>query len=114
MTGYDDGKIACTDSELVIRNYYFPFGAKRIPYAAIKEVRRVPMHFWGKGRIYGSGDFLHWFNFDAGRPRKQAALVTFTDARIRPVITPDDPAGVAAELTAHSVNVTTGHEAGAV
>ena len=37
-----------------------------------------------------------------------------TDARIRPVITPDDPARVAAELTARSVNVTTGHESGAV
>jgi hypothetical protein len=114
VTGYDDGKIACTDSELVIRKYYFPFGTKRIPYAAIKEVRQVPMHTLGKARVQGSGDFVHWFNFDVGRLRKQTALVIFTDARIRPVITPDDPARVVTELTAHSVNVTTGHEAGAV
>lgn len=114
MTSYDDGKIACTDSELVIRNYYFPFGSKRIPYAAIKEARQVPLRIWGKGRIWGSGDFVHWFNFDPRRPRKETALVIITDARIRPVITPDDPARVAAELTAHSVNVTTGHESGVV
>ena len=114
MTGYDDGKIACTDSELVIRNYYFPFGTKRIPYAAIKEVRQVPMRIWGKTRVQGSGDFVHWFNFDVGRLRKDTALVIHTDARIRPVITPDDPARVAAELMEHSVTVTTTEEHGAV
>jgi hypothetical protein len=114
VTGYDDGKIACTDSELVIRNYYFPFGTKRIPYAAIREVRQVPLRIWGKGRIWGSGDFVHWFNLDPGRPRKDTALVIHTDNRMRPVITPDDPARVAAELTAQSVTVTTGQEHGAV
>jgi hypothetical protein len=57
---------------------------------------------------------VHWFNFDVGRLQKQTALVIITDARIRPVITPDDVAGVVAELTAHGVNVTTGREAGAV
>jgi hypothetical protein len=114
VTSYDDGKIACTDSELVIRNYYFPAGTKRIPYSAIKEARQVPLRIWGKGRIWGSGDFVHWFNLDPGRPRKVTALVIHTDGHIRPVITPDDPAAVAAELTAKSVNVTSGHEAGAV
>jgi hypothetical protein len=38
--------------------------------------------------------------------------VIYTDARIRPVITPDDPAQVAAELARRGVNVTTGHEDG--
>jgi hypothetical protein len=47
VTGYDDGKVACTGSELVIRHYYFPVGAKRIPYAAIREVRRVPLRLLG-------------------------------------------------------------------
>ena len=42
VVGYEDGTVACTDSELVIRHYYFPAGAKRIPYSAIREVRRVP------------------------------------------------------------------------
>jgi hypothetical protein len=114
VTGYDDGSIACTDSEIVIRNYYFPAGAKRIPYAAIKEVREVPLRVFGKWRIWGSGDFVHWFNLDVGRPRKETALVVHTNARIRPVITPDDPARVVAELTGQSVNVTTTREHGAV
>ena len=42
VVGYEDGTVACTCSELVIRHYYFPAGAKRIPYSAIREVRRVP------------------------------------------------------------------------
>lgn len=109
---YDDGKIACTDTNLIIRRYYFALGAKTIPYTAIREVRLLPLGS-GKGRIYGSGDFAHWFNLDTDRPRKETELVIVTARRIRPVITPDDPARVAAELTAHGVNVT-GRPPGAV
>lgn len=48
-----------------------------------------------------------------GWPHKSTALVIYTGARIRPVITPDDPAQVAEVLTQHGVNnVTTGHEDG--
>jgi hypothetical protein len=111
---YDDGKIACTDTELVIRSYYLPPVAKRIPYTAIREARVVPLRAIGKWRIQGSGDFVHWFNFDMRRPRKSTALVIRLDARIRPTITPDDPEQVASELAAHGVNVTRGTERGAV
>jgi hypothetical protein len=114
MSGYDDGKIACTDTELVIRYYYFPPFPKRIPYSAIREVRVVPLRVWGKWRIQGSGDFVHWFNFDAARPRKKTALVILLDGTIRPTITPDDPDRVVAELTAHGVNITNVTESGAV
>jgi hypothetical protein len=34
---YDDGRIACTAERVVIRRYY-PWGAKRIPYASIKGI----------------------------------------------------------------------------
>lgn len=111
---YDDGKIACTDTELVIRHYYFPPATKRIPYTAIREVRVVPLRVMGKWRIHGSGDFIHWFNFDMRRPRKNTALVIRLDARIRPTITPDDPEQVATELAALGVLVTRGTERGAV
>jgi hypothetical protein len=111
---YDDGKISCTDTELVIRYYYFPPATKRIPYTAIREVRVVPLRAVGKWRIQGSGDFIHWFNFDLGRPRKQTALVIYLDGKIRPTITPDDPDRVAAELAAHGLNVTHGTERGAI
>jgi hypothetical protein len=112
VAGYDDGKVTCTDQGIVIHHYYFPAGAKRIPYSAIREVRRVSLGTMGRWRIAGSGDLVHWFNFDARRPRKSSALVLHLDGRIRPVITPDDPDRAAAVLEAHGVNVTTGPESG--
>jgi hypothetical protein len=111
---YDDGRIALTDDEIVIRHYYAPVGDKHIKYAAIREVRETPLGTMGKWRIHGSSDFIHWFNFDPGRPRKDTGLVTYLDGTIRPVITPDDPGRVAAELAARGVTVISGSEPGIV
>jgi hypothetical protein len=98
---YDDGTIACDDTDLVVRRYY-PWGAtKRIPYPSIREVRRRPLTWLrGRWRIWGSGDLRHWWNLDSGRPRKEAALEIVLAGRIVPTITPDDPDAVAAILTA--------------
>jgi hypothetical protein len=111
MAGYDDGRVACTDQEIVIRHYY-PLGAKHIKYQAIRQVRVAPLGSMGRVRFHGSGDLVHWFNFDPRRSRKDTALVIYLDAKIRPVITPDDPDRVTAELAAHGVNVTSGRESG--
>jgi hypothetical protein len=48
VEGYDDGRVACTEDEIVIRHYYLA-GAKRIRYADIREVRSVPLGSMGKG-----------------------------------------------------------------
>ena len=112
MAGYDDGRVACTSWELVIRHYYFPAGAKRIPYSAIREARKVRLGTMGRWRIHGSGDLVHWFNFDPRRPRKDAALVIHLAGHVKPVITPDDPGRVIELLTAAGVNVTVGSEPG--
>ena len=111
MAGYDDGRVACTDQEIVIRHYYF-LGAKRIKYQAIRQVRVAPLGTMGKYRIHGSGDLVHWFNFDPRRPRKDVALVIYLGGRVRPVVTPDDPERVIAELAAHGVRATSDREAG--
>jgi hypothetical protein len=104
---YDDGRIACTDSALVIGVYYPWGGSKRIPYARIQSVKRRRMMgaFSGKGRIWGSGDFKHWFNLDAKRPHKDWALVIDDGKKILPVITPDDVDKVVAVLREHAVQV---------
>jgi hypothetical protein len=109
---YDDGRVACADSELVIRHYYFPAGAKRIPYPAFSEARRVNLSPLGRWRIHGSNDFVHWFNFDPRRPRKRSGLVIYAGGRIRPVITPDDTDQVAAVLASHGVKATSSTEPG--
>jgi hypothetical protein len=103
---YDDGTVACTDDELVIRRYYFPRGARRIPYRLIKQVRRVPLESMGwRIKIWGSRDLTHWWNLDLHRSDKPVALVVDTGGRIRAVITPDDAGRVTAELFTHGVYV---------
>jgi hypothetical protein len=100
---YDDGRIACTDAALLIRWYYL-WGAKSIPYSSIRSVERRTLGTWrGRYRIWGSVDFVHWYNLDKDRPRKNTALEIHTDRRVVPVITPDDPDAVEAILTQHVV-----------
>ncbi|WP_369386380.1 hypothetical protein AB5J72_01280 [Streptomyces sp. CG1] len=104
---YDDGLVACTDEELIIRRYYFPWGsAKRIPYEQIRGLRRMPLSLrTGSWRIWGSGDLVHYFNLDPGRPQKRVAFIVDLGRRVKPVITPNEPERLAAELTAHGVAV---------
>jgi hypothetical protein len=90
---YDDGKVACDEDGLLIRRYY-PWGAKRVPYAVMKDVEELPLTGSSavrRWRIWGSGDFVHWWNLDPGRPGKKVALVVDVGRRVRPTITPDDP-----------------------
>jgi hypothetical protein len=47
----------------------------------------------------GFGDFIHWWNLDPRRPKKNVALVIDVGRRVRPTITPDDPTAVARILT---------------
>src|SRR5690242_5122790 len=85
---YDDGKVACTGHGLVIRRYYFPGGAKRIPYSQIRQVRQVTMKSLGwRIKIWGSGDLIHRFNLDVHRWHKDVALIILLPGRVRPVVT---------------------------
>ena len=93
---YDDGRIVCDDRGLLIRWYYL-WGAKRIPYAALRGLNELPLT--GRSRVrrwrlWGSGDFLHWWNLDPGRPKKTMALVLDIGHHVRPTITPDNPDSV--------------------
>jgi hypothetical protein len=105
---YDDGRVALTDEALVIRNYYFPFGAKHIPYADISQVKRGRLTgMGGRYRIWGSTDLVHWYNLDPGRPGKSTKLaIELSGKSVVPVITPDRPDEVAYELATHGVDVT--------
>jgi hypothetical protein len=100
---YDDGRIICDEEGLVIRRYY-PWGAKRIPYASIKGVEQLALTGRNKvrrWRIWGSGDFVHWWNLDPSRTHKETALVLDIGHRVRPTITPDDPQAVERHLKEH-------------
>jgi hypothetical protein len=96
---YDDGRIACDDMGLIIRWYYL-WGSKTIPYASIKSIKDRPLTgLMARWRIWGSADFVHWYNLDGSRRHKDVSLEIDTGGRIRPTITPDDPEAVVRIVT---------------
>jgi hypothetical protein len=100
---YDDGAIRCDEQGIIIRRYY-PWGPKTIPYASIAGVETLPLtgaNQVRRWRLWGSGDFVHWWNFDPHRLGKDTALVLDLGRRVRPTITPDDAAAVARIITEH-------------
>ena len=100
-TLYDDGRIACDDKGLTIRWYYL-WGAKRIPFHAIHSIRTFPLSaVRGKWRLWGSGDFVHWYNLDGNRPKKETGIEIDLGGRVRPCITPDDSAAVRRIIESH-------------
>jgi hypothetical protein len=89
---YRDSKIECTPTSLRIRDYYFPFGAKDVPYAALKGVRKVALSTMrGKLRIWGTASFRYWLNLDLRRPTKKFGFVIDNGKPMKPFVTPDDP-----------------------
>jgi hypothetical protein len=96
-------RIGCDERGLIIR-WYYPWGTKSIPYEAIRSVGRLSPLGLRKWRLWGSGDFIHWWNLDRSRPQKRLALVLETGKRIRPTITPDDPEAVEVILPDHGVS----------
>ncbi|HVW79964.1 MAG TPA: hypothetical protein VHB69_03365 [Mycobacteriales bacterium] len=106
--GYADDQVACTDTDLVIKRYYLWGSSKRLPYSAIIGVRRLELtglNAVRRWRIWGSGDFVHWWNLDPRRPRKSVALVLDIGGHVKPTITPEDPDRVEELLRAHGTSV---------
>lgn len=95
---YEDRWIRCEPARLVIRGYYFPFGtSKSIAYRDIRNVQEVRMTaLSGRYRIWGTSNPRYWYHLDPARPHKKSELIIDTGALVKPVITPDDPARVAA------------------
>jgi hypothetical protein len=95
---YDDGRVACDQAHLLLRRYYL-WGDKRLPYSSMASVEEKPLSR-GRGawRIWGSGDFRHWYNLDRTRPDKTVAIEIHTAGWAIPVITPDEPERVYAIL----------------
>lgn len=92
---YSDCTVECDDEAITIRNYYFPGVSKRIPYSRIREVTSRSMSLWsGRLRLWGTGDFRHWYPLDTTRAAKHTAIIIDKGDAIRAVVTPDDSAAV--------------------
>jgi len=94
---YTDPRIRCTDAGIEVRGYYFPWGTKHIPYGAVRRIERVDLSAArGRGRIWGTANPGYWANLDPGRPRKSTGLILDVGKRVKPFLTPDDPAAMEA------------------
>jgi hypothetical protein len=96
---YHDRWIDCDGDGITIRWYYFPFGSKRIPYDAVRAIRRVQTTVArGKGRLWGTANPRYWASLDPGRPRKRVGFILDIGKSIKPFLTPDDPSRFAEAL----------------
>lgn len=103
---YRDSKIEVSDEGLLVRWYYLPFGSKRIPYGAIRRLRRVNMGaITGRARIWGTANPGYWAHLDPKRPAKRVAYLLDTGHPVRPFLTPHDPAAFERALVAHKLTV---------
>jgi hypothetical protein len=100
---YKDRWITCTDRDLRIGGYYFPFASrKRIAYGRIRGVETVDMGaLTGKLRIWGTARPDRWAHLDPKRPSKPTGLVIDTGRFVKPFITPDDPERVKQIIEEH-------------
>lgn len=100
--GYADGRLEASPAGLRIRHYYLPWGDKRVPWGAIRGVRRVDVGaLRGRWRIWGTSNPRYWANLDPGRPRKRKGYLLDLGRAVQPFVTPDDPAAFEAALRAH-------------
>lgn len=87
---YDDGKVAGDGDGIPIR-WYYPWGSKRILFRHIPSAKAFELRpILGKGRLWGSGDFKHWYNLDVSRRNKDTGIELDLGRFARPCITPDD------------------------
>ncbi len=93
---YDDGGLRLDQDGVTIRRYYFPWaGPKRIAYSAIRQVEARPMGWLtGRGRGWGTANPSYWFPLDLRRAVKRTLLIFDLGRRVKPCVTPNDPAQV--------------------
>jgi hypothetical protein len=109
MSLYKDRWIELTDHDVIVRGYYFPWGAKRISYSSITSLDRFTMTaLRGQWRIWGSGDLRHWANLDPGRPKKSVGFFLDLGRHVIPFLTPDDPEAFEQALRPHLQSTPTG------
>ena len=73
---YSDKLIEISENSILIRNYYFPFGSKRIFWADIENiVIYQPSLLNGKYRYWGTGDFHTWFPPDNRLKRDKIFII---------------------------------------
>jgi len=104
---YRDPLLSIEGDTLEIGRYY-GVGSRRIRLSDVREAIERPLSFTrGSWRLWGSGDFRHWWNLDTSRPSKSERFELITGRWVIPTVTPDDAAAFADALRAAGVSVRT-------
>ena len=87
---YSDKLVEITKESILFRNYYFPFGSRRVAFSEVESVAaKEPTH--EKWRIHGTSDFRTWFPRDWRRPsRDRIYILSFHNKRRRIGFTVED------------------------
>lgn len=92
---YDDGLIAISEEELIVRQFYFPLGRER--KVRLRDIRRVelkPLTLWdGSFRLWGMGVRPIWFHFDSARLTKKHFIQVDTGKWLKLGLTPKNMDG---------------------
>jgi hypothetical protein len=105
LAAYNDRFLTVDAAGITVRWYGFPFGTKSIAWSDVVAAERRRMGaFTGQWRIWGSGDFKHWYHLDPHRPSKDVSFaLQLRTGRTVPVLTPSDPAAFERALREHGV-----------
>ena len=88
---YSDKLVEIGADYILIRNYYFPFGSKKINVPDIEVINvDKPSLFSGKYRYVGTGDFRVWFPPDNRTKREKIFVVKLKNAWWRAGFTVED------------------------
>jgi len=73
---YSDKLVEIYDDSILVRDYYYPFGDKRVHYEDIESiVVQKPTLKSGKYTYYGTGDFRTWFPPDNRTSRDKIFII---------------------------------------
>jgi hypothetical protein len=103
---YSDHLVEIDEHSILVRNYYYPFGDRRIDF---RDIERVTIHkptVWtGKYRYWGSGDFRTWFPPDTRTTRDAVFVLRIRDKWWRVGLTVEDSREVSRLLSERCVVV---------
>lgn len=96
---YTDKRVEIDSESILVRDYYFPFGNRRIRFNAIEKiVVKSPTILTGKYRFYGTGDFRTWFPPDNRTARDRILIIVLKKRWWRIGLTVEDSQAVLALL----------------
>jgi hypothetical protein len=93
---YSDRLVEISAETILFRQYYFPFGAKRLKLSEIERVvAQEPSFSTGKYRLQGSAGLHTWSPMDRQRPRRcKIFFIHLRRKKLRISFTVEDEAAV--------------------